>query len=201
MVINRTNLENCIWKHGSILQLKYNQAIRNMGLYVLSQPNSFPLLRIPQKLLLPGPKDGLTNRVPLLRSLTRTDQRSASSKTSTKPLRPCTQLESEIEMGTKTKEIAKRSSKYLEEALYKRLFRSGISPQSVRSELETFLKSRKRVFKWEVGVTVRKLRDHKRFKTALKVNFFSLNLIPVLCSLTPSLPDRSCSGLGLQPAV
>ncbi|KAJ1692731.1 hypothetical protein LUZ63_009429 [Rhynchospora breviuscula] len=72
-------------------------------------------------------------------------------------------------MAMKTKEIAKRSSKYLEEALYKRLFRSGISPQSVRSELETFLKSRKRVFKWEVGVTVRKLRDHKRFKPALKL--------------------------------
>ncbi|XP_078161593.1 tetratricopeptide repeat (TPR)-like superfamily protein [Carex rostrata] len=87
-------------------------------------------------------------------------------------------------MGTKTKEIAKRSSKYLEEALYKRLFRSGISPQSVRSELETFLKSRKRVFKWEVGVTVRKLRDHKRFKTALK-----LYEIMEKRGMNPTIPD------------
>ncbi|KAJ3672480.1 hypothetical protein LUZ60_007201 [Juncus effusus] len=69
----------------------------------------------------------------------------------------------------RTKEIAKRSAHYLDAPLYHRLFRSGISPQSVRAELEGFLKSRKRVFKWEVGVTVRKLRDHKRYKPALKL--------------------------------
>ncbi|XP_072962015.1 large ribosomal subunit protein mL101 (rPPR4) [Typha angustifolia] len=73
-------------------------------------------------------------------------------------------------MATRTKLVAKRSSKYLEEALYQRLFKGGSSPQSVRSELEEFLKSRKRVFKWEVGVSIRKLRTHKRFRPALKLS-------------------------------
>ncbi|WOK95187.1 hypothetical protein Cni_G03894 [Canna indica] len=73
-------------------------------------------------------------------------------------------------MATRTKVVAKRSKKYLEEALYSRLFREGISPQSVRQQLEGFLKSRKRVFKWEVGVSIRKLRAHKRFYPALKLS-------------------------------
>ncbi|XP_010924205.1 large ribosomal subunit protein mL101 (rPPR4) isoform X1 [Elaeis guineensis] len=73
-------------------------------------------------------------------------------------------------MATRTKLVAKRSSKYLEDALYKRLFREGSSPESVRRELDDFLKSRKRVFKWEVGVTIRKLRDRKRFRPALKLS-------------------------------
>ncbi|KAG0457452.1 hypothetical protein HPP92_022609 [Vanilla planifolia] len=72
--------------------------------------------------------------------------------------------------STKTKLIAKRSSKYLEEALYRRLFREGSSPASVRKELTLFLKSRKRAFKWEVGVSIRKLRDRKCFRPALKVH-------------------------------
>ncbi|OAY80422.1 Pentatricopeptide repeat-containing protein [Ananas comosus] len=71
---------------------------------------------------------------------------------------------------TRTKTVAKRSSKYLEEALYRRLFRGGSSKQSVRAELESFLDSRKRVFKWEVGVSVRKLRTHNRFRPALKLS-------------------------------
>nr|AIZ68164.1 pentatricopeptide repeat-containing protein At1g60770-like isoform X1 [Albuca bracteata] len=71
---------------------------------------------------------------------------------------------------TRTKLITKRSSKYLEEALYKRLFREGSSPESVRKELTDFLKSRKRVFKWEVGVSIKKLRDRKRFRPALKLS-------------------------------
>ncbi|KAG1368060.1 putative Pentatricopeptide repeat-containing protein, mitochondrial [Cocos nucifera] len=73
-------------------------------------------------------------------------------------------------MAARTKLMAKRSSKYLEDALYKRLFREGSSPESVRRELDDFLKSRKRVFKWEVGVTIRKLRDRKRFRSALKLS-------------------------------
>lgn len=72
-------------------------------------------------------------------------------------------------MATATRLIAKRSSKYLEEALYKRLFREGSSPQSIRKELTLFLKSRKRVFKWEVGLSIRKLRERKRFRPALKL--------------------------------
>ncbi|KAK8935222.1 Pentatricopeptide repeat-containing protein [Platanthera zijinensis] len=65
--------------------------------------------------------------------------------------------------------IAKRSSKYLEEALYKRLFKEGSAPLSVRKELSIFLKSRKRVFKWEVGIAIRKLRSRKLFRQALKL--------------------------------
>lgn len=77
-----------------------------------------------------------------------------------------------LAMATRTKLVAKRSSKYLEDALYDRLFREGSSLASVRRELDDFLKSRKRVFKWEVGVTIRKLRDRKRFHPALKVSCF-----------------------------
>ncbi|KAH7653649.1 TPR-like protein [Dioscorea alata] len=73
-------------------------------------------------------------------------------------------------MATKTKLVAKRSSKYLEEALYKRLFRGGSSSKSVSNELTDFLKSRKLVYKWEVGVTLRKLRSRKRFRPALKLS-------------------------------
>lgn len=72
-------------------------------------------------------------------------------------------------LAPKTRELAKRSGKFLEEALYRRLFREGNSPASVRNQLEEFLKSRKRVHKWEVGATIRRLRDHKLFRPALKV--------------------------------
>lgn len=70
----------------------------------------------------------------------------------------------------KTKQIARRSSKYLEEALYRRLFREGSAEASVKKELDGFLKSRKRVFKWEVGVSLRKLRSRRRYRPALKVS-------------------------------
>ncbi|CAL9064020.1 large ribosomal subunit protein mL101 (rPPR4)-like [Musa acuminata AAA Group] len=72
--------------------------------------------------------------------------------------------------ATGTKLVAKRSSKYLEEPLYKRLFREGTKPQSVRQQLEEFLKSRKRVYKWEVDVSIRRLRGQKRFHPALKLS-------------------------------
>lgn len=68
-----------------------------------------------------------------------------------------------------SKSVTKRSKKYLEEALYKRLFREGSSEVSVRQQLNQFLKSSKRVYKWEVGYTLRKLRKHKRFYPSLKV--------------------------------
>ncbi|XP_078428430.1 tetratricopeptide repeat (TPR)-like superfamily protein [Wolffia australiana] len=70
----------------------------------------------------------------------------------------------------RAKEIAGRSSKYLEEALYRRLFKEGSSEASVRKELATFLKSRKRVFKWEVGLSLRKLRSRGRHRAALKLS-------------------------------
>lgn len=71
----------------------------------------------------------------------------------------------------RTKNIAKRSKKYLEEALYDRLFKKGGSDVSVRQQLNQFLKSKKRVFKWEVGDTLKKLRDRKLYYPALKVSY------------------------------
>ncbi|KAL6983731.1 hypothetical protein U1Q18_017110 [Sarracenia purpurea var. burkii] len=69
-----------------------------------------------------------------------------------------------------TKSVAKRSKKYLEEALYKRLFKDGSSEVSVRRQLNQFLKSRKRVYKWEVGHSLKILRQRKRFYPALKLS-------------------------------
>uniref|UniRef100_A0ACD6A4K6 Uncharacterized protein n=1 Tax=Avena sativa TaxID=4498 RepID=A0ACD6A4K6_AVESA len=73
-------------------------------------------------------------------------------------------------MATRLKDLAKRSTKkYVEEALYKRLFRQGPKPQAVRREVDGFLDSRKLAFKWEVGVCVRRLRRHKLYRPALKL--------------------------------
>uniref|UniRef100_A0ACD5Y0F0 Uncharacterized protein n=1 Tax=Avena sativa TaxID=4498 RepID=A0ACD5Y0F0_AVESA len=73
-------------------------------------------------------------------------------------------------MATRLKDLAKRSTKkYVEEALYKRLFRRGPTPQAVRKEVDGFLGSRKLAFKWEVGVCVRRLRRHKLYLPALKL--------------------------------
>jgi hypothetical protein len=92
----------------------------------------------------------------------------------------------------RTKSVVKRSKKYLEEALYVRLFREGSSEVSVRHQLNQFLKSNervykwevgnnfkrvferkvyypKRVYKWEVGDTLKKLRERKLYYPALKV--------------------------------
>ncbi|PIA29240.1 hypothetical protein AQUCO_06100032v1 [Aquilegia coerulea] len=69
----------------------------------------------------------------------------------------------------RTKNIANRSKKYLDEALYKRLFREGSSDHNVRTELNQFLNSSKRVYKWEVGMSVKKLRQRKRFVPAMKL--------------------------------
>lgn len=66
--------------------------------------------------------------------------------------------------------IAKRSKKYLEEALYKRLFNGGSSEVTVRQNLNQFIKSRKRVYKWEVGHTLKELRHRGRFSPALKLS-------------------------------
>ncbi|KAA8529611.1 hypothetical protein F0562_034289 [Nyssa sinensis] len=70
----------------------------------------------------------------------------------------------------RTKSVAKRSKKYLEEALYKRLFKNGGDEVSVRQQLNQFLKSSKRVYKWEVGQSLRTLRQRKLFYPALKLS-------------------------------
>ncbi|KAG0459160.1 hypothetical protein HPP92_022288 [Vanilla planifolia] len=70
--------------------------------------------------------------------------------------------------STKTKLIAKRSSKYLEEALYRRLFREGALLRALgRSSLSS---SRAKAC-LQVGgqVSIRKLRDRKCFRPALKL--------------------------------
>ncbi|KAG8083363.1 hypothetical protein GUJ93_ZPchr0015g6987 [Zizania palustris] len=74
-------------------------------------------------------------------------------------------------MATRVKDVARRSSKkYVEEALYRRLFRRGSTPQAVREEVDGFLDSRKRAFKWEVGVCVHRLRKHALYRPALKLS-------------------------------
>ncbi|XP_021833794.1 pentatricopeptide repeat-containing protein At1g60770-like [Prunus avium] len=69
----------------------------------------------------------------------------------------------------RTKSVTKRSTKYVEQALYLRLFKDGGSEVSVRQQLNEVLKSRKRVYKWEVGETLKKLRECKLYYPALKV--------------------------------
>lgn len=70
----------------------------------------------------------------------------------------------------RTKSVVKRSKKYLEEALYRRLFKEGGSEVSVRQQLNQFIKSGKRVYKWEVGDTLKKLRSRKLYSPALKLS-------------------------------
>ncbi|KAM3206828.1 hypothetical protein ACQJBY_062162 [Aegilops geniculata] len=71
--------------------------------------------------------------------------------------------------ATRAKDLARRSpKKYVEEALYRRLFRRGSTPQAVREEVDGFLGSRKRAFKWEVAVCVRRLRRQELYRPALK---------------------------------
>ncbi|KAK3131492.1 hypothetical protein QOZ80_6AG0507150 [Eleusine coracana subsp. coracana] len=74
-------------------------------------------------------------------------------------------------MATRVKDVARRSTKkYVEEALYQRLFRKGSTPQAVREEVDGFLDSRKRAFKWEVGVCVRRMRRQELYRPALKLS-------------------------------
>ncbi|KAK9707409.1 hypothetical protein RND81_07G195800 [Saponaria officinalis] len=75
-----------------------------------------------------------------------------------------------ITLKGRTRNIANRSKKYLEEALYHRLFKQGGEEITVRHQLNLFLKSKKRVFKWEVGDTIKKLRDRKHYYAALKLS-------------------------------
>ncbi|CAN1187769.1 Pentatricopeptide repeat-containing protein At1g60770 [Linum perenne] len=70
----------------------------------------------------------------------------------------------------RTKNVANRSKKYVEEALYLRLFKEGSEEVAVRTQLNQFLKSSKRAYKWEVGDTIKKLRSRKLFYPALKLS-------------------------------
>lgn len=73
-----------------------------------------------------------------------------------------------------TKTITKRSTKkYLEEALYRKLLKDGCEETSVRQHLNEFLKSHKSAYKWEVGVSLKLLRERKLYGPALKVKLFS----------------------------
>lgn len=70
----------------------------------------------------------------------------------------------------RSKSVVKRSKKYLEEALYKRLFKEGSSEVSIRQQLNQFLKSKKRVYKWEVDDSLKTLRRRSRYYPALKLS-------------------------------
>ncbi|XP_022726974.1 pentatricopeptide repeat-containing protein At1g60770 [Durio zibethinus] len=70
----------------------------------------------------------------------------------------------------RTKNVMRRSKKYLEEALYHRLFKEGSSEISVRQQLNHFLKGSKRVYKWEVDDTLKMLRSRKLYYPALKLS-------------------------------
>lgn len=70
----------------------------------------------------------------------------------------------------KVKSIVKRSKKYIDEALYLKLFKDGGSELNVRQQLNQFIKSGKRVYKWEVGDTLKKLRQRKLYQPALKLS-------------------------------
>ncbi|RDX79551.1 Pentatricopeptide repeat-containing protein [Mucuna pruriens] len=70
----------------------------------------------------------------------------------------------------RSKSVLKRSKKYLEEALYVKLFKDGGSQLSVRQNLNSFITSGKRVYKWEVGDTLKKLRHRNLYQPALKLS-------------------------------
>lgn len=71
----------------------------------------------------------------------------------------------------KTKSLTKRSTKkYLEEALYRRLLKDGGSDVNVKQNLNLFIKSRKKAYKWEVDHTLKILRNRKHYAPALKLS-------------------------------
>ncbi|RAL40257.1 hypothetical protein DM860_006327 [Cuscuta australis] len=73
--------------------------------------------------------------------------------------------------SSKTKIIGKRSTKkYLEEALYQRLFKDGGKENCVGKNLNEFLKSRKSAYKWEVSRSVKLLRERKLYSPAVKLS-------------------------------
>ncbi|KAF4353928.1 hypothetical protein F8388_008566 [Cannabis sativa] len=91
----------------------------------------------------------------------------------------------------RSRSVTKRSPKYLDEALYKKLFKDGSSEMSVRQQLNQFLKSRKRVFKWEVDDTLKKLRDRNLYSPAIKVKLLKSMGIPAAETYFIDLPESS----------
>nr|GME10250.1 pentatricopeptide repeat-containing protein At1g60770 [Ipomoea batatas] len=78
--------------------------------------------------------------------------------------------------SSKTKNIGKRSTKkFLEEALYRKLVKEGGRENSVGKNLNEFLKSHKSAYKWEVGRSVKLLRQRKLYSPAIK--FFICALV------------------------
>ncbi|XP_071716696.1 large ribosomal subunit protein mL101 (rPPR4) [Rutidosis leptorrhynchoides] len=76
-----------------------------------------------------------------------------------------------IQRFGKTKSLTKRSTKkYLEEALYRRLLKDGGSDVNVKQNLNQFIKSRKKAYKWEVDHTLKILRNRKHYAPALKLS-------------------------------
>ncbi|KAK8627426.1 hypothetical protein V6N13_135038 [Hibiscus sabdariffa] len=99
----------------------------------------------------------------------------------------------------RTKNVTKRSKKYLEEALYQSLFKEDSSEISVRQQLNQFLESSKRVFKWEVDETLKKLHDPVSARILKKLTcplvwrpvpgcmfFVSITRIEMSCECYPS---------------
>ncbi|CAH9137586.1 unnamed protein product [Cuscuta epithymum] len=73
--------------------------------------------------------------------------------------------------SSKTKIIGKRSTKkYLDEALYRKLFKEGGQENNVGKHLNEFLKSHKSAYKWEVGRSVKLLRKNKLYSQAIKLS-------------------------------
>ncbi|XP_027111516.1 large ribosomal subunit protein mL101 (rPPR4)-like isoform X1 [Coffea arabica] len=71
----------------------------------------------------------------------------------------------------KSKTVAKRSTKkYLEEALYRKLLKGGSEEESVRQQLNEFLKSHKSAYKWEADHSLKLLRQRKLYGPALKLS-------------------------------
>ncbi|AAB71963.1 Hypothetical protein [Arabidopsis thaliana] len=72
---------------------------------------------------------------------------------------------------SRSRDVTKRSTKkYIEEPLYNRLFKDGGTEVKVRQQLNQFLKGTKHVFKWEVGDTIKKLRNRGLYYPALKLS-------------------------------
>jgi hypothetical protein len=105
----------------------------------------------------------------------------------------------EAEMATRMKDVARRSTKkYVEEALYRLLFRQGSTPQVVREEVDGFLDSRKRAFKWGVGVCIRRMRRQELYRPALKVRaFLSHSFRDLLGSRYLTISNVLCSVIDL----
>lgn len=62
------------------------------------------------------------------------------------------------------------TNKYVDEALYKKIFKDGSHENQVGRQLNEFMKSRKSAYKWEVGHSLKLLRRRKLYTPALKLS-------------------------------